>query len=204
MVDVHSIEKIYTIAEYLEQEDARAVRHEFHNGNLLEMAGGILPHNAIKLRLAALLDLLLVQRNMPHVACNSDTKVRIEAKNRFVYPDITITDGQPVYYQTPDGALRRDIIINPLVIVEVLSEETRAFDKSEKFDLYGSIPGFREYILIEPETPWVKTYFLQDPANDLWHIQTISDSNAVLTLQAVGVDIRLAEVYQALDKLPKV
>lgn len=203
MVDVHSIEKTCTIAEYLAREDESAVRHEFHNGTLLEMAGGILPHNVVKLRIAGMLDLLLMQKKMPHVACNSDTKVRIEAKNRFVYPDLTITDGQPAYYRNPDGALRRDIVINPLVIVEVLSEETRAFDKSEKFDLYCSIPGFREYILVEPETAWIKSYFLQDPARDLWHIQTLTDPAAVLVVQALGIQIPLHDLYSALEKLPK-
>ncbi len=203
MVDVHSIEKTCTIAEYLAREDESAVRHEFHNGTLLEMAGGILPHNVVKLRIAGMLDLLLMQKKMPHVACNSDTKVRIEAKNRFVYPGLTITDGQPAYYRNPDGALRRDIVINPLVIVEVLSEETRAFDKSEKFDLYCSIPGFREYILVEPETAWIKSYFLQDPARDLWHIQTLTDPAAVLDVQALGIQIPLHDLYSALEKLPK-
>lgn len=203
MVDVHSIEKTCTIAEYLAREDESAVRHEFHNGTLLEMAGGILPHNVVKLRIAGMLDLLLMQKKMPHAACNSDTKVRIEAKNRFVYPGLTITDGQPAYYRNPDGALRRDIVINPLVIVEVLSEETRAFDKSEKFDLYCSIPGFREYILVEPETAWIKSYFLQDPARDLWHIQTLTDPAAVLVVQALGIQIPLHDLYSALEKLPK-
>lgn len=203
MVDVHSIEKTCTIAEYLAREDDSAVRHEFHNGTLLEMAGGILPHNVIKLRIAGILDLLLMQKKMRHVACNSDTKVRIEAENRFVYPDLTITDGQPAYYRSPDGALRRDIVVNPLVIVEVLSEGTRAFDKSEKFDLYCTIPGFREYILVEPETFWIKSYFLQYPARDLWHIQTLTEPNAVLDLQSLGIQIPLPDLYSVLEKLPK-
>jgi len=203
MIDVHPIEKVYTIAEYLAREDAGEQRHEFNNGIISEMAGGILPHNAIKLRIAGLLDLLLERRKMPHVACNSDTKVRIEAENRFVYPDLTISDGQPVYYRNPEGALRRDIIINPLLIVEVLSDDTRAHDKSEKFDSYCTIPGFREYILIEPETVWVKRYFLQDPANNLWHIQTITDRHATLKLESVNLEISLTELYAVLDKLPK-
>lgn len=164
MVDVSSTEKTYTISEYLTQEDASAVRHEFHNGTLTEMVGGILPHNVIKGEFYTLANLAIRAANIPHMVLNSDTKIRIEAENRFVYPDLTITDGQPAYYQSPDGGLRRDIVTNPLLIVEVLSAETRAFDKSEKVDLYAAIPGFREYILVESETVWVKQYFLQDPA----------------------------------------
>jgi len=203
MVEIRSIEKMYTIAEYLHYEDASTVRHEFHNGTLLEMAGGTLPHNVVKGEFYTLVNLAIRSAGIPHMVLNSDTKVRIESKNRFVYPDLTITDGQPVYYHTPLGTVRRDIIINPLVIVEVLSDDTRALDRSEKFDLYSAIPGFREYVLIEPETAWVKTYFLQDPANDLWHIQTLTDLSATLTLQALPLTIRLDDLYRALDKLPK-
>ena len=139
---------------------------------------------------------------MPNMILNSDTKVRIEASNRFVYPGLTVTDGRPQYYRTPESALRRDIVVNPLLIVEVLSAETRAFDKSEKFDLYSAIPGFREYILIEPETLWVKSYFLQDPARKLWHIQTLTERDAVLSLQTLGLEIPLGELYAVLEKLP--
>ena len=136
MVAVETLQKYYNIAGYLEMEDASEARHEFHNGTLKDMAGGILPHNVVKLRLGGMLDRMLEDRNIPHMALNSDTKVRIEAHNRFVYPDVTISDGTPEYYNTPEGKLRRDIITNPLVIFEVLSEDTRAFDKGEKFELY--------------------------------------------------------------------
>ena len=203
MVDVHSIEKTCTIAEYLAREDESAVRHEFHNGTLLEMAGGILPHNVVKGEFYTLVNLAIRSARIPHMVLKSDTKVRIEAENRFVYPDLTITEGQPAYYRSPDGALRRDIVINPLVIVEVLSEDTRVFDKSEKFDLYCTIPGFREYILVEPETFWIKSYFLQDPARDLWHIQTLTEPDAVLDVQSLGIQIPLPDLYSVLEKLPK-
>lgn len=160
-------------------------------------------HNAIKLRLAAKLDLYVESQDLPHMVLNSDTKVRIESDNRFLYPDVTISNGTPVYYTTPEGRIRRDIIINPLVIVEVLSEDTRYYDKGEKFDLYCSIPGFQEYILIEPEEVWVKSMFLQDPAEDLWKREVFTDKTARLPIRSLGWEIPLAEVYAALEKLPK-
>lgn len=203
MVAVENLQKYYTIAEYLEMEDTSEVRHEFHNGNLKEMAGGILPHNAIKLRFGGLLDKQLDEVNIPHMALNSDTKVRIEANNRFVYPDITISDGTPEYYTSPNGAVRRDTVINPLVVIEVLSEDTRAYDKGEKFELYCTVPSFREYVLIEPETVWAKSLYLQDPANKLWRHEIITDRAAPLILHSLGLSLSLDEIYKALDKLPK-
>lgn len=203
MVAVETLQKYYTIAEYLEMEDASEVRHEFHNGNLKEMAGGILPHNAIKLRFGGMLDKQLDEAKIPHMALNSDTKVRIEAHNRFVYPDVTISDGTPEYYTSPTGAIRRDTVINPLVVIEVLSEDTRAFDKGEKFELYSTIPSFREYVLIEPETVWAKSLFLQDPENKLWRHEIITDRTAPLIIHSLGLSLSLDEIYKALDKLPK-
>lgn len=194
--------KYFTISEYLELEDASELRHEFQNGKLKEMAGGILPHNVVKGEALTFVNLAIKSANIPHMALNSDTKVRIEAANRFVYPDLTISDGTPEYYTTPDGKLRRDTITNPLVIFEILSEDTRDYDKGEKFDLYCTIPGFREYVLIEPETVWVKSLYLQDPAENLWRHEYITDRNATLTVHSLGLSLSLNDLYAALEKLP--
>ncbi len=196
-------QKLLTIAEYLEAEDAAELRHEFQNGKTIEIAGGTLSHNAIKLRIARKLDQYVEEQNLLHMVLNSDTKVRIEAANRFLYPDVTISDGTPAYYTTPAGHIRRDVIVNPLVIVEVLSEDTRPYDKGEKFDLYCSVPGFQEYILMEPEAVWAKSMFLQDPQENLWKHEIFTDNNAVLPIRSLGLDIPLTELYAVLEKLPK-
>ena len=203
MVTLNVTEKTYTIAEYLQMEDAAMTRHEFNNGTIIEMAGGIIPHNAVKGKVFSLLDRLLEEPKIPHIPLNSDTKIRIESANRFVYPDVTVSDGMPVYYDTPEGKTRRDTIINPLLIVEVLSDDTRAHDKSEKFEDYCTIPGFREYILIEPETVWIKSYYLQDPEKGLWKIQTFTDKNDTLTLHSLQLNLKLEDIYAVLEKLPQ-
>ena len=203
MIALEVLQTTYTIAEYLARENASEVRHEFNNGTITEMAGGIIPHNAAKGRIYSLLDRALEHPNIPHVALNSDTKVRIERTNSFVYPDVTVSDEMPEYYITPDGNLRRDILTNPLLIVEVLSDATRDHDKGGKFDDYCSISGFREYILVEPETVWVKSYFLQEPEWGLWKIQTLTEPTDTLTLHSLQVDIKLADIYAVLEKLPQ-
>lgn len=202
MIALEVSEKTYNIADYLAREDASATRHEFYNGTLQEMAGGIIPHNAVKGRIYSLLDRTLDHPNIPHVPLNSDTKVRIERKNSFVYPDVTVSDEMPEYYTTPDGKLRRDIITNPLLVIEVLSEDTRDHDKGDKFDDYCTIPGFREYVLVEPESVWVKSCYLQDPERGLWKIQTLTDRADTLTLHSLQVSLPLADIYAVLEKLP--
>ncbi len=203
MIALEVLQTTHTIAEYLAREDAAAVQHEFNNGTITEMAGGIIPHNAVKARFCSLLDRVIEHPSIPHVVLNSDTKVRIERTNSFVYPDVTVSDEMPEYYTTPDSKLRRDTITNPLLIVEVLSESTRDHDKGGKFDDYCTIPGFREYILIEPEAVWVKSYFLQEPEWGLWKIQTLTELTDTLTLHALQVDIKLADIYAVLEKLPQ-
>ncbi len=195
--------KYYTIAGYFDMEDGSVVRHEFDNGTITEMAGGILPHNVVKGEAYTFVNLAIRAAKIPHMALNSDTKVRIESANKFVYPDVTISDETPEYYTTPEGALRRDTIINPLIIFEVLSEDTRSFDKGDKFDLYCTVPGFREYVLIEPETVWVKSLYLHDPAKNLWQHNILTDRKATLKLHSLNLEISLDDLYAALDRLPK-
>ncbi|MFN0037742.1 MAG: Uma2 family endonuclease [Saprospiraceae bacterium] len=196
-------ERLYNIAEYLDMEDKAETRHEFNNGTIIEMAGGNLSHNLIKGRIYSLLDQKLDAPKFPHAVLNSDTKVRLERENRFAYPDVTVSDGTPEYYETPHGKTRRDAIINPLLIIEVLSDDTRAYDKGEKFESYSAIPGFREYVLIEPETVWVKVQYLKDPAQNLWQIETLTHPDATLQLRSLNLSLSVADIYAALEKLPK-
>ncbi len=195
-------ERLSTIQEYLDREDAAAVRHEFNNGTITEMAGGTIPHNLIKGEIYTLINMAIRSRKTRHLVLNSDTKIRIEAENRFVYPDVAVSDGAVECYETPDGILRRDTTINPLLVVEVLSGGTREHDKTTKFDAYCTVPGFREYILVEPETVWVKAFYLHDPEKMLWRIQTLTDRTATLHLYSLDVDLSLDEIYRVLDKLP--
>lgn len=194
---------LLSIAEYLVAEDAAEARHEFRNGKTIEMAGGTLSHNVVKGEIYTFINLAIKSAKIPHMVLNSDTKVRIESANRFLYPDVTISDGTPAYYTTPEGRIRRDIVINPLVIVEVLSEDTHHYDRGEKFDLYCSVPGFQEYILIESEEVWAKSMFLQDPAENLWKHDIFTDKAARLPIRSLGLEIPLSELYAVLEKLPK-
>ena len=201
MTKTITAENLHTISSYLEAEDRAEVRHEFNNGKIKEMAGGKVKHNAVKLSIASDLFVALKSSSIPNVELNSDTKVRIEKVNRFVYPDITVSDGKPQYYETPEGKTREDIITNPRLIIEVLSDGTREHDKGEKFEQYASISTFREYILVEPEQCWIKSYYLQEPESDLWKITSLVDMDAMLPLRSLGIELSVREIYAVWDKL---
>jgi Uma2 family endonuclease len=196
-----SEQRIYSIEEYLQLEDGAAVRHEFDNGIITEMAGGTIPHNLVKGDIFTFINIFLKTSDLPHLALNSDTKVWLPEEQRFVYPDITISDGKPQYYINAESNPRRDIITNPLAVVEVLSDDTRSKDKGEKFERYCSVPTFREYILVEPEMTWVKTFHLQDPAQGLWKIQLFTELEDSIKIYSLDFELKLRDIYAVLAKL---
>ena len=196
------VQNTYTIEEYFEMEEQSLEKHEFDNGNVIEMAGALIPHNIVSGTFLRLLENIFIQEPLPFWALNSDTKTRLEAFNKFVYADVTVPDGNPEYYVTSAGKVRRDTITNPLLIVEVLSEGTRHFDKGDKLDQYMTIPSFREYVLVEPETPWVRVIHLSDPATDIWQMQTETDPAKSVRLHTLGLDLRLADLYRRVAALP--
>lgn len=193
--------KLYTIEEYLTREERATEKHEFLNGTLFNMAGALAPHNALIIRLNFLLEQFFIANNKPFFALSSDMKIRIERTNDFVYPDVSVVFEGPEFYVSPDGQTRRHTMTNPLLIVEVLSNKTRARDKGEKFEAYCTLPSFREYLLIEPEKTWLETRYLHDPAKSLWEIRTYTDMDDTFSLQSVGAQFKVSDVYARLRQM---
>jgi Uma2 family endonuclease len=192
-------EKLYSFEEYLEMEAKSEVKHEFHNGKLILMAGATLNHNTIASNFLALLFHFFVSENMPYSALNSDQKIYAPATNRGVYPDVTIYCGEPEFHLG-----KKTIITNPLLVVEVLSEETAEYDRTTKFDSYSSIPSFREYVLLAQDKPFVEAFFLHDPETALWKISRASGLDASITLYSTGCTLALKDIYRMAQKLKEV
>jgi Uma2 family endonuclease len=190
-----------TAEEYLDAEARASEKHEFDNGNLIEMAGGDYFHNKIKFEIALLLEQTFRLMNKPFEVLDSDMKTWFPTLDKFVYPDVTVISKPPQFYVAPNGKVRRDAIVNPVLIVEVLSHETRDYDKGNKFDGYCTLPTFREYLLVEPDKTWAKTIFLEDPANGLQRVKTYTDRADRVHLHSIGCDLALADVYRVLEEL---
>lgn len=199
MVATDVSRKFYTIEEYLKMENAAFEKHEFDNGTLTDMSGGTAPHNAVKFRIASLLDRFFEETGKPLFVFDSDMKIRIERTNRFYYPDAAVVFEGPDYYISPNGIVRRTTMTNPILVVEVLSNSTR--DKGEKFENYRSLPSFREYLLVEPEKNWVETRFKPDPTKDLWEIKNYDQPEAIFSLQSIGCDLKVADLYARLLRM---
>ncbi len=167
-----AIPRFVSIEEYFRLEEKSLYKNEYHNGIILKMAGAKLPHNRLASQAMTLLNIFVYENDFDYIVSNSDTKIRIEAYNKFVYPDAVVICEKPEYY---DG--REDTITNPRVIVEVLSKTTKNHDTTLKFDMYRTLPSFKEYVLIHQEIKRVSVYSKQ--ANNVWILTDYDGDEAV-------------------------
>ncbi|MBX9583599.1 MAG: Uma2 family endonuclease [Gemmataceae bacterium] len=175
-----------TEAEYLARDRAAAVKSEFYDGRMYAMAGAKLPHNRIKDDLARHLGNQLA--GGPCFATTSDTRVKVAATGLNTYPDIVVICGDPEY----DGD-REDVILNPTVLIEVLSDSTASYDRVFKYRHYKQIPTLREYVLVAQDEPAVDRYVRQ--ADGTWAQSDFLGLDAELVFASVPARVRLADSY---------
>ena len=182
-----------TLEEYnlLEQENQQ--RYEYHDGEVFAMAGGDPVHNAIGVNVTTVLNQLLRNRNCN--VFNSDQKVRIESVNRSLYPDASVTCG-PVDRAEKDSKA----ITNPVLLVEVLSDSTEAYDRGRKFEYFSRLPSLREYVLIEQHEPAAQIHYRAADTN-LWQITWVTGLDETLTLQSLDIETTLRELYLKTEDL---
>ena len=124
----------------------------------------------------------------------ADLKVRIESYNKRVYPDLSVVGREPEFENE-----RQTILTNPILLIEVLSESSKAYDKGEKFELYRSIPSFQEYMIVYQSVPKVQTWFKE--AEDLWRIGNAEGLESSIELHSIGCTILLADIYRKVKQL---
>ncbi len=185
--------KLYTPDEYLALEVESEVRHEYRNGEILAMAGGLPTHNEIAGDLLFLFKAALKQKPYSVFVC--DQRLLIPGGNLYTYPDVMVVP-RPIELQ----AGRKDTVMNPILIAEVLSDSTKDYDRGEKFIAYRSIPTFQEYLLISQDAPHVEHYVKQN-ANQ-WLFTEYDGLDAQVMLTSIGVEITLADLYENVDFQP--
>ncbi|ACK65320.1 protein of unknown function DUF820 [Rippkaea orientalis PCC 8801] len=177
----------YTSEEYLAQEETAEIRHEYIKGEIIPMTGGTPNHNAITLNVASYLKLGL--RGQDYKVYLVDLRLWIPAVQVYTYPDIMVIKGQPILVDN-----RKDTIINPTVIIEVLSKSTNNYDQGDKFNYYCSIPTFQEYILVDQYRYHVKHYIKQDQQS--WLLTNYYSATDTLKLTSFDLEIPLGEIYE--------
>ena len=194
---IQAIEPRYvSLDAYFRMEEKALNKHEYHDGIVIAMAGGKLPHNRLATKAVKLMDNFVEDNDLDYIVSNSDTKIRIDAYNKVVYPDAVVICEKEQFFQN-----REDTIMNPLVIVEVLSNSTQKFDKTTKFEMYRTIPTFKEYVLIHQDRCHATVYTKQKDGN--WLLRDYDGEDAVAILYALhNCPLPLNRLYRGL-KLKK-
>ncbi len=190
MTAAASITELYTAEEYLALEVESDVRSEFRDGEIVEMTGGTPAHNEISRMFVFLLTAAL--RKQPYSIFVTDQRLWLPEVNLYTYPDVMVTPRPPEL-----KANRHDTIMNPILIIETLSSSTEAYDRGDKFTHYRTVESFQEYVLVEQYRPHVEHYVKQ--GNNEWLFKDYSGLKSSFTLASVGVEIALADLYEAVE-----
>jgi Uma2 family endonuclease len=182
---VHAVH--YAWREYLALESASNVKHEYLDGQIYAMAGGTPVHAALQLAVPSLLfPQLRAGRCRAH---GSDLRIRVLATGLATYPDVTIVCG-PREVDPED----KNSVVNPTLLVEVLSPSTEEYDRGEKFAHYKRIPSLRQYVLVSSDDPRVEVWTRD--AEDAW-TSVVSTPGEVADLGAIGARLDVRELYEA-------
>jgi Uma2 family endonuclease len=182
--------KFLTRHEYLAIERQAEEKSEFWDGEMFLMAGASEAHNLIVLNVGGELREQLKDR--PCKVYPSDLRVRIPNTDRYVYPDVSVVCGKAQFEDE-----ERDILLNPTVIVEVLSDSTEAYDRGKKFDNYLTIHSLREYLMIAQGEPHVY-HFVRQPDNR-WLFSEASQLDSVIQLDSIGCQLTVVEIYRNVE-----
>lgn len=178
----------YTPEEYLEMEEASLEKHEYYQGEIFDMSGPKVTHNIIAGNVFLALGNKL--KGSPCRPFNSDQRIHIPENTLFTYPDISVVCGEIETRQDDEWN-----IINPTVIIEVLSPSTRSYDRGDKFMLYRDIASLKEYILVDSTSISVEAFFVNNGGN--WELKEYKLLDDVLDFQALkGISISLKDIYE--------
>jgi Uma2 family endonuclease len=179
--------KRYTIEEYLEMERASDVKHEYYQGEIFAMSGASDRHNWIFSNVFGELCIQLKFKSCQPFG--SDMRMHIPENTLFTYPDISIYCGDPTVIDKEE-----DTVIEPTIIIEILSPSTRAYDLGKKFELYRDIPTLKEYILIDIESIGVKSWRIN--AHNHWELSAYKTLEETVQIPTIGISLSMQDIYR--------
>jgi Uma2 family endonuclease len=189
--NMSAVEKqTWTVEQYLEMERASEEKYEYLDGEIYLMSGASRNHNLI---MASTLASLYSQlRKRPCFVYPSDMRVKASDSGLYAYPDISVVCGEPLLEDDP-----QDTLVNPIVIVEVLSPSTESYDRGKKFQHYRALQTLQEYILISQDSHRIER-FLRQP-NDEWLLTDAAGLDAMIELPSIQCTLALADVYEKVN-----
>lgn len=178
--------------DYLAHEEQADYKSEYFDGEVFAMAGGTLEHNLISS------NVLYELRNQmglpPCIALTSDQRLKVSETGLYTYPDAVVVCGEPKL----DGIA----LLNPTLIVEVLSDSTEAYDRGDKFGHYRTLSSLREYVLVAAHKPQIERYTRSAVGGSDWILSSCSDPRGEVELPSIHSRLRLPQVYQGVQFPP--
>jgi Uma2 family endonuclease len=189
-------ERRYTLEEYLELDRTSEERLEFWHSEIFCMSGGSEHHYEIESNIVTFLKTSLRDRGCR--AYTGNVRIKVPTAPPYRYADVSALCGEATFEEI--GGV--DALVNPQLIVEVLSPSTEAYDRGDKFTHYKSVPTLREYLLVAQHRPHVTRLFKQDDGT--WVHTEVNDLESTLALTSLGCELPLTEIYAGVsfDKTP--
>jgi Uma2 family endonuclease len=176
----------YTPEEYLELEATANYKSEYIGRQIIAMAGASINHNRISLNLSSGLNFAF--RNQNYEVFMGDMRLWIPQKLIYTYPDVIIIADEPEFFNN-----RTDTITNPQVVIEVLSQSTKGYDREDKFAAYRTIPTFQEYLLIDQNRIHVEQF--SKTGKKRWNFREYDEEDKNISLEIVSFEISLQDLY---------
>lgn len=178
--------------EYLEAERKSEFRHEYINGMIVAMAGATYIHNLIVANATMALGQRLRGRCQ---VVSSDQRVCISATGMYAYPDVVVVCGRPEFHPKDKMTL-----VNPRLLVEVVSRTTEAYDRGAKFKHYQQIPALGDYVLVGQDGQCVEHYRRLETGE--WISRVVEGLDAMLEIESLGVSLPLSELFEGVELVP--
>ncbi|MBO9614051.1 MAG: Uma2 family endonuclease [Dyadobacter sp.] len=185
--------KMYTQEEYLELERAAEYKSEYYRGEIFAMAGAGLNHTQIKENLSVEVGAFLKGKQCRGLS--GDMRVHIPENTLYTYPDYLIVCGKP---ELLDG--RKDTLLNPSVIVEILSPSTEGYDQGKKFHFYQGLKSLVEYVLIDSQEIGARVY--RKGSEGIWFLSSESyDIEGSIEIGHIGLTLKMVDIYAQTEDL---
>jgi Uma2 family endonuclease len=178
--------------EYLELESKAECKSEYFNGEIFAMGGASPRHVLIVTNLVS--ELRSQLKNQPCTVYSTDLRVSVSPTGLYTYPDVVVVCGDPQFSDS-----RSDTLINPILIIEVLSKSTKDYDRGEKFEQYRMIGTFKEYVLVAQDKQHVEHYIKQ--ADNTWVLSETNRIEDSIELSSIGCGLKLSEIYDKVNIL---
>jgi len=176
--------------EYLEQERVSSMKYEYFQGEVFAMAGASRKHNLI---VSNVITSLVTQlRKKPCRVYPSDLRLKISETGLYTYPDVMVVCGEEIFSDD-----KEDMLLNPDVIIEVLSESTEQYDRTTKFNHYRTLKSLKEYVLISQTEKKIETHFKIE--DHKWLFTETGDHSGIIKLESIGCELRHDEIYDKVD-----